>query len=445
MSDKLSIVILAAGKGTRMKSALPKTLHKIASFTMLDLVIKSAESLKADNITIVISEEMGQFTQEITKNHPHLKLSFAIQKERLGTAHGVKIALQNNADIHNKIIVLYGDTPLITDKTLQNMSSSLDKNNLSILGFDCFEENKYGRLVINNNKLERIVEFKDANEQEKQITLCNSGVVGIKYNDVTALMNKIDNNNASQEFYLTDLVAIAINENLNVDFIKADSDEVLGVNSRIELNQAEEIKQNRIRKYLMENGVTLIDPKTNYFAADVKIENDVIIHPNVVIGKNTKIKNGAEIKSFSHVEGAQIAENVEIGPFARIRPGSKLENNVKIGNFVEVKKTKIAQGAKINHLSYIGDSNIGQNTNIGAGTITCNYDGYNKFTTNIGENVFIGSNNSLIAPVNIGNNSVVGAGSVVSKDVSDDELAVSRSKQINIKNGAIKYHKNKNK
>ncbi len=195
----------------------------------------------------------------------------------------------------------------------------------------------------------------------------------------------------------------------------------------------------------MENGVTLIDPKTNYFAADVKIENDVIIHPNVVIGKNTKIKNGAEIKSFSHIEGAQIAENVEIGPFARIRPGSKLENNVKIGNFVEVKKAQIAQDTKINHLSYIGDSNIGQNTNIGAGTITCNYDGYNKFTTNIGENVFIGSNNSLIAPVNIGNNSVIGAGSVVSKDVSDDELAVSRSKQINIKNGAIKYHKNKNK
>ncbi len=234
MSDKLSIVILAAGKGTRMKSALPKTLHKIASFTMLDLVIKSAENLKADNITIVISEEMDQFTQEITKNHPQLKLSFVIQKERLGTAHGVNIALQNNVDIHNKIIVLYGDTPLITHQTLEKMNSSLDKNNISILGFDCFEENKYGRLVINNNKLERIVEFKDANAQEKQITLCNSGVIGIKYHDIKQLMNKIDNNNASQEFYLTDLVAIAINENLNVDFIKADSDEVLGLT--LELN-----------------------------------------------------------------------------------------------------------------------------------------------------------------------------------------------------------------
>ena len=337
MSDKLSIIILAAGKGTRMKSSLPKTLHKIASFTMLDLVIKSAESLNPDNITIVVSEEMNSYIKEFTNKHSTLNLNFVIQKERLGTAHGVSTALNNNPKIHDKIIILYGDTPLIKPQTLDRMDFSLNQNNLSILGFNCFEENKYGRLVVNEGKLERIVEFKDANKQERQITLCNSGVIAIKHHDISELMAEINNKNASKEYYLTDLVAIAINKNLNVDFIKADLDEVLGVNSRIELNQAEEIKQNRIRKYLMENGVTLIDPKTTYFAADVKIENDVIIHPNVFIGKNTIIKSGTEIKSFSHIEGANIEEDVVIGPFARIRPGSQLKKEVRIGNFVEIK------------------------------------------------------------------------------------------------------------
>lgn len=445
MSQDLSVVILAAGKGTRIKSNLPKTLHKIASYSMLELVIEKAKSLSAQNICVVISPEMTQFTSEIIKNHPEVKLEFAIQEERLGTAHGVKIALENMSKINQNLIVLYGDTPLIHQETLQNMIASLKNNALCILGFDCFEENKYGRLVTENAALKRIVEFKDASFEERKITLCNSGVVAVNHANILKLINKIGNNNAAQEYYLTDIVEIVKNENLDATFIKAEEKEVLGVNSRVELARAESLKQDELRQYFLENGVTLIDPKTVYFAADTKIENDVIIHPNVVIGKNVIIKTGVEIKSFSHLEGVIIEEGASIGPFARIRPQTKIGKNAKIGNFVEIKKSDIKNDVKIGHLSYIGDSEIGGNSNIGAGTITCNYDGYHKSKTIIGENVFVGSNSALIAPIEIKNNSLIAAGSVITKDVQEDDLAVARGRQINIKDGGKNHHKKNSK
>jgi len=412
---------------------------------MLDLVINNAKSLKAENICVVISPEMEGFKEEIIKNHKEIKIEFAIQKDRLGTAHGVKTALENMTKIHQNVIILYGDTPLIQTSTLENMIESLKENSLCILGFDCFSENKYGRLVTKGNELEKIVEFKDANNDQREITLCNSGVIAINHNNILSAIDKIDNDNAAKEYYLTDIVEVIKKEALKATYIKTLEKEVLGVNSRIELAKAEKIKQDELRKSFMENGVTLIDPETVYFSADTKIENDVIIHPNVVIGKNVEIKNGVQVKSFSHIEGAIIKNNAIIGPFARIRPGSEIGQNSKIGNFVEIKKSKIEKEAKISHLSYIGDSEIGQNANIGAGTITCNYDGYNKFKTVIGQNAFIGSNTSLIAPVNIGKNSLIGAGSVITKDVDETDLAVSRSKQTNIKEGAKKHHEKNSK
>jgi len=435
---KISIIILGAGKGTRMKSNLSKVLHKIANLSMIEHVIYGALNLKPDEINIVISEEMGQEVQNDLKlKYPNLH--FTIQKERLGTGHAVKMAVENSKINPDISLVLYGDTPFIAKETLENILNNSQENDVSVLAFNAKDPASYGRLVTKGNSLEKIVEFKDATDEEKKITLCNSGVMAINGHQVNDLLSKIGNNNASQEFYLTDIVDIAKNQNLKCSFIKCCEDEVLGVNSKIQLAQAEKIFQNKVRNKMMKNGVTLIDPESVYFSFDTKIANDVIIQPSVVFGPNVNIDSDVEIKSFSHIEGAKISKNAVIGPFARIRPGSNLAENVKIGNFVEVKKSNIASGAKINHLSYVGDANIGQNSNIGAGTITCNYDGYNKFQTNIGENVFIGSNSALIAPINISSNAMIAAGSVITKDVAIGDLAISRSKQMVLKDGSLKF------
>lgn len=443
MTQDLSIIILAAGRGTRMKSNLPKVMHKVANREMLNMVIDEAKSLNPKNVTIVISDEMTGVEDLVTKSHPEIAISFAIQKERLGTGHAVSCALENITDIGQKVLVLYGDTPLIEKETLRKMQNKLDDFALAILGFENFAQNAYGRLVINGDRLEKIVEFKDANEEEKTISLCNSGVIAISGDKITELLAQIDNKNAAGEFYLTDIVKIANENGLNSSFIITNEEEVLGVNSRLELARVEKIKQRKIAQKMMENGVTLLDPESIYFSFDSEISNDVIIHPNVFFGPKVKIASNVEIKSFSHIEGAQIAQNAVIGPFARLRPGSKLDENVKIGNFVEVKNSQIGQKSKINHLSYIGDCDLGKNSNIGAGTITCNYDGYNKFKTNIGDDVFIGSNSSLIAPLNIENGALVAAGSVITKNISQDDLAVARAKQINLEKGGEKFRNNK--
>ncbi len=439
-------MILAAGKGTRMKSDLPKVMHKIANREMLNLVIDEAKALNPQNITIVISEEMQNFSEKIIKSHPEVKISFSLQKERKGTAHAVSTGLENLQNLSGKLLILYGDTPLTSCVTMQKMIEKLENFSLCILGFEEDSENAYGRLVIDSEgHLERIVEFKDATIEERKITLCNSGVVAVDGEEIVKLLSLVKNNNAAGEFYLTDIVGIAGELGLKRTFIKTTTEEVLGVNSRFELAKVESLKQNQIRRKMMDLGVTMPDPSSVYFSYDTKVENDVIIHPHVFLGPKVKIAKNVEIKSFSHIEGANIQSGVAIGPFARIRPETEIAENVKIGNFVEVKKSQLKKGVKINHLSYVGDCEIGEDSNIGAGTITCNYDGYNKFKTKIGKNVFIGSNSALIAPIEINDDALIGAGSVITKNVEKDDLAVARSKQINIEKGGKKFRNEKSR
>lgn len=447
MMRNISIIILSAGKGTRMKSNLPKVMHKVAGREMLNMVIDEAKKLNPQNITLVVSSEMETFYDQIKNEHKNQQIDFVIQNERKGTGHAVSCAtttFNDNKKLHKKVLILYGDTPLISHQTLEKMLQKIDDFSLCILGFDDEEENAYGRLVINDfGHLEKIVEFKDANEIEKKIALCNSGVIAVDGDALPHLLTQIKDNNSAQEFYLTDIVAIANNQGLKCTFIKTNIDEVLGVNSRIELANIEKIKQQQIRQKMMENGVTLISPESVYFNFDTKIAQDVIIYPNVFFGSEVVVESGVEIKSFCHIEGTKIQKNAKIGPFARLRPQSEIAENVHIGNFVEIKKSQIAKNSKINHLSYIGDSEIGENTNIGAGTITCNYDGFNKFKTKIGDNVFIGSNSAIVAPVEIKNGAIIGAGSVITKNVESDDLAVSRTSQTNLTGGATKFRKSK--
>jgi bifunctional UDP-N-acetylglucosamine pyrophosphorylase / glucosamine-1-phosphate N-acetyltransferase len=446
MMQNLSIIILAAGKGTRMKSDLPKVMHKVAGREMLNMVIDEAKSLNPQNITIVVSEEIEPFKEKILKTHADSNINFVLQKERKGTAHAVQTAVENISKLGEKTLILYGDTPLIQHSTLKKMLEKLDSFSLCILGFEDEEENAYGRLVVDSKgHLEKIVEFKDADEEEKKIALCNSGVMAVDGRKIKELLSQVKNDNAPKEFYLTDIVGIAGKMGLKRTFIQTEIEEVLGVNSRIELAEIEGIKQYQIREKMMALGVTLLDPNSVYFSFDTKISHDVIIHPNVFFGPKVEISKNVEIKSFCHIEGAEIASNVVVGPFARIRPETKISENVKIGNFVEIKKSHLKRGAKVNHLSYVGDSEIGENSNIGAGTITCNYDGYNKFKTKIGDNVFVGSNTALIAPVEIGNGAVIGAGSVITKDVAADDLGVARAKQVVIEQGGRKFRETKSK
>ena len=459
---KTSIIILAAGKGSRMKSNLPKVMHKVAGREMVNMVIDEAQKLDTQKINLVVSAEMENFYDHILNSHSSKNIEFTLQKDRKGTGHAVMCALEqlkmgrfendkfkphdHSLESGAKTLILYGDTPLISAKTLQKMLDKIDNFSLCILGFEDDEENAYGRLVIDDHgHLKKIVEYKDANPLERKIALCNSGVIAADSKILPQLVSEIQNKNAANEFYLTDIIEIANNHGLKCSFIKTNIEEVIGVNSRMELANVEKIKQKQLRHHMMENGVTLIAPKTVFFNYDTVIENDVIIHPHVVFGKNVKIAHNCEIKSYCHIEGATIKSNATIGPFARIRPHTQINENVHIGNFVEIKNSNIEQHSKINHLSYIGDSAIGQNTNIGAGTITCNYDGFEKHQTTIGDKVFIGSNCSLIAPLNIGSNALIAAGSVITKNIECADLAISRIEQKNIKDGADKIRRNKNK
>lgn len=450
MSEQLSTIILSAGKGTRMKSDLPKVMHKVASRTMLDLVIDTAKNIAAQDITIVISEDLLPFCEKIRLQHSQIKIDFVVQNERKGTAHAVLCALQKfeelNKKLSKKVLILYGDTPLISASTLQLMLEKLEKNDLCVLGFEEKDENSYGKLVIDENGfLKKIVESKDANDSEKLISLCNSGVIAVSGEHIFDLISKVENQNAANEFYLTDIVKIANEFGLKCNFIKTNSDEVLGVNSRIELAKIEKIMQQRLRQKMMENGVSLVDPESVFFAFDTEIGNDTIIQPYNVFGPKVKIASKVEIKSFCDIEGAKISSNAVIGPFARIRPETKIAENVRIGNFVEIKKSDLHKGSKVNHLSYIGDSEIGESSNIGAGTITCNYDGFAKHKTKIGKNVFIGSNSALIAPLEIGDEAIIAAGSTITKNVEAFDLAIARGRQTNLPSKSKSIRKEKSK
>jgi bifunctional UDP-N-acetylglucosamine pyrophosphorylase/glucosamine-1-phosphate N-acetyltransferase len=368
-----------------------------------------------------------------------------VQHDRLGTGHATEAAFSKVKNKNNNILVIFGDTPLIRPSTYEKLMETLDAtdNAVAILGFNVSNlNNQYGRLEINDkNELLRIIEHKESTAEERKIRLCNAGVMSFKGKYLDDFLKKIDNNNNAKEYYLVDAVKIARSSNLKCAYIDTEEDEVLGINSREDLSKVERSFQNRKRKEFMERGVTLVDPNSVYFSYDTEIENDVVIEPNVVFMPGVKIKSGVTVKAFSYLEGCLLENGVSVGPFARIRPETVLGQNVKIGNFVEIKKSTIDNGVKIGHLTYIGDSEIGENTNVGCGTITCNYDGYAKYKTKIGKDNFIGSNTVFIAPIETGDNCLTAAGSVMTKNVEKDGLAISRSEQKNIEGGMKRYRK----
>ncbi len=436
---KIAAIILAAGKGTRMKSARAKVLHEIGGREMIGHVIDAVSELKPARTVVVIGDhapKAGEFARAIDP-----EIAVALQSPPKGTAHAVEQAMPALEKFSGAVLVLYADTPLVTPETMQGLADEIKAGaGVAVLGFQTDLPGAYGRLKLDENgALSAIVEAKDASEEELEIDLCNSGVMAIDADALKSLLPKIDDNNAKKEFYLTDIVALARADNKRCAVIVGDEDEVIGVNSRTELAEAEAIFQWRSRIDAMENGATLIDPSTVYFSHDTKLGKDVVVGQNVVFGKGVCVADNAEIKAFSHLEGATVGEGASVGPFARLRPGADLGRSAKVGNFVEVKKAEIGDGAKVSHLTYIGDATIGAEANIGAGTITCNYDGYAKHQTTIEAGAFVGSNSSLVAPVTIGKGAYVGSGSVVTKDVAPGALAVARGPQKEIPGWAQKF------
>lgn len=430
MKTEIVTIILAAGKSTRMKSALPKTLHPIASRPMLGHVLDAvSDSIGASTILVIGPgmDNVATYAKSITPD-----LSIAIQQNQRGTGDAVKAALPLIATKSGVALVIFGDTPLVRSETLSSMVEACTTDTpIVVLGFEAVNPTGYGRLVLDaKGALTAIVEQKDATAEQRAITLCNGGAMAIRLEHLGRLLDQLTDTNKAGEYYLTDVPAFARAGGLGCTVVIAPEADIQGVNSRADLAAVEAEMQSRLRTRAMANGVTLSDPSTIYLSADTIIGADVTIGQNVVIGPGVEIASGVTIKPFSHLEGGIIAEGAQIGPFARIRPGSEIGRDAHIGNFVETKKAKVEEGAKINHLTYIGDARVGARANIGAGTITCNYDGFNKHFTDIGAGAFIGSNSSLVAPVKIGDGAYTGSGSVITKDVSADALAVERSKQF---------------
>ncbi len=425
---QVMVVVLAAGKGTRMKSARSKVLHPVAGRSLLGHVLDTATAVDPQRIVVVTGPEMADVEAAAA---PH---DFVLQPEQLGTADAVKAARGLLVDFAmGTVFVLFADTPFISSDTLNEMIARRAQGaGVVVLGFRPNDPGAYGRLIVDDsNRLQRIVEFNDADDDERAVTLCNSGVMAIDAAILFRLIDAVDNVNAKGEFYLTDIVGLAREDNIDCAVVEANADELQGINSRADLAAAEAFWQARRRNAVMDEGVTLSDPSTVYFSHDTRFEQDVVVGQNVVFGPGVSVERGAEIKAFSHLEGVKVGESASVGPFARLRPGAVLGPGVKVGNFVEVKNAILGEGAKASHLSYIGDAEIGAEANIGAGTITCNYDGYFKYRTKIGAGAFIGSNTALVAPVSVGEGAIVGAGSVITVDVDSDALALGRGRQAN--------------
>ncbi len=442
MSDekKVAAVILAAGKGTRMKSAKHKVLHKIAGKPMIFHLMDTVKKTGCDKQVVVVGSGRDQI--EAALDATDSNASLIVQEEQLGTGHAVMSALPALTGFGGDVVILFGDTPFISEETMARMLSertSARQPAIVVLGFEAVNPGRYGRLVTSDNGLEKIVEYKDASDEERAITLCNSGMMVIDGEKIGGWLNGLSNDNAAGEYYLTDIIAAARADGETVAVVNADEAEVMGVNSRSDLAAAETAFQARVRERMMAAGVTLVDPMSTFFSHDTLIANDVFIEPNVVFGPGVEIETNVTIKAFSHLEGVQIEKGVSVGPFARLRPGARIGEDAKIGNFVEVKKADIQKGAKVSHLSYIGDAVVGEGANIGAGTITCNYDGFFKYKTEIGAGAFIGSNSALVAPVKIGDGAIVGAGSVISSEVDADSLGVTRAQQKSIKGFAASF------
>ena len=431
-----SFLILAAGKGTRMKSIKPKVLHEVAGKPIIshiiDKILSIRNNISIDRISVVLGKESREIKFYLENNYKDIDI--IIQNNQLGTADAVLAAESTFKNYKGKLIILCGDTPLITSKLLLDLRKLSKNFRLGLSGFKAINPKGYGRIVLNNaNQVSTIIEENDANNSQKKIDLCNSGMYVADTKLLYSLLSKVKFNSKNKEMYLTDIIYIANKDNIEIGITYNKEVESLGVNDRKGLAMAEKEMQNILREKAMKKGVTLISPETVFFSIDTKISKDVYIGPNVVFGPGVTIGEGVRIEAFCHLEGVTIKKNCTIGPFARLRPGTILEESSKIGNFVEVKKSKIKKGAKVNHLSYVGDSDIGSNVNIGAGVITCNYDGVNKNKTTIGNNSFVGSNVSLVAPLKVGSNALIGAGSVITKDVSNNTLAVERNKQVTIK------------
>lgn len=435
------VIILSAGMGTRMQSDLPKVLHNVACEPLLIHSMRTASQIGAHKTIVVTGHGAKDVAKVATSFDPSAEI--VNQSEQFGTAHAVDQTRKALLNFDGEVFVLYGDTPFIEPSTLLRMSKERnDGAKVVVLGFNTKRKSSYGRLIISpDGSLEEIVEYKDANTDQRKISFCNSGVICTDSKLLFNLIAEVENNNANNEFYLTDIVKLAKNKNLKCAAVECAENEAMGINSKVELANAETYFQTRKRIEMMLNGVTLIAPETVWFATDTVVGRDTIIEQNVIFGPEATVESHALIKSFSHIEGAHISKGAIVGPFARLRPGAELANNSKVGNFCEVKKSQVGEGAKINHLSYIGDTKIGDNANIGAGTITCNYDGVSKHFTEIGESAFIGSNNSLVAPVRVGDKAMTASGSVITKDVPNGDLGIARAPQDNKKGFAVKFFK----
>jgi bifunctional UDP-N-acetylglucosamine pyrophosphorylase/glucosamine-1-phosphate N-acetyltransferase len=409
-----------------MKSSLHKVLHPIACKPMMLHLLDSLSALSPQRTVVVV----GSAREQVEAAVAPFGVAMAVQSPQLGTGHAVQQAEQALAGFDGDILILYGDAPLVTAATMQRLRAALGGDvAAAVLGFRPADAGAYGRIIANDGTIEKMVEFKDASPAERAVTLCNSGLMAVRSADLWPLLARVGNANAAGEYYLPDIIGLAIADGRRAAVIETAADEVAGVNSRAELAALEARWQAGRRAAAMADGVTLVDPGSVFFAHDTQIERDVTIEPFVVFGPGVSIASGANIRAHSHIEGAQIGEGCEIGPFARLRPGTVLGKGAKIGNFVETKKAVFGAGAKANHLSYIGDAEVGARANIGAGTITCNYDGFFKYRTVIGEGAFIGSNSALVAPITIGTGAIVGAGSTITADVAADALALVRPPQ----------------
>ena len=434
-----AVVILAAGQGTRMRSDTHKVLHPIASQPLLLHLLDRVDGLGASKRVVVVGKGRDQVERTLSERD----VAVAHQAEQKGTGHAVLQAKDSLSGYDGAVLVLYGDTPFVEPATLARMLERLngaDGPGIVVLASKPADPGAYGRIILGEgDRIAKMVEYRDATPEEREVRLCNSGMMAIRAPDLLRWLGQVKNDNAAGEYHLPDIVNIAATEGREAVVIEGDPYETAGVNSRAELAHLELEWQRRRREQVLDEGATLIDPESVWFAYDTKLGRDVTVEPHVVFGPGVEVADGATIKAFSHIEGAIIGTRASIGPFARIRPGTTLGERSKVGNFVELKNAKVAASAKVNHLSYVGDAEIGSGANIGAGTITCNYDGFGKYRTVIGEGAFIGSNTALVAPVTIGDGAIVGAGSVITSDVDPDSLAVERSEQKGVAGWARRF------
>lgn len=437
----LAIVVLAAGKGTRMRSGLPKVMHPLAGRPMITHLLDTAAELSPEKIVVVVGPDMDLVSDTVAP-HPT-----CVQAERNGTGGAVKAAREALDGFTGTVLVLYGDTPLVTADTMARAAAACtDGAAVSVLGFRPGHFHQYGRLITDGDgALTAIVEARDATPDQLEVNLCNSGVMAFDGRHLFGLLDRIGTDNSKGEYYLTDMVALARADGHSAAVVEGEEDELLGVNSRADLAMAEAVVQDALRARAMDGGATLVDPGTVWFHHDTVLGRDVVVQPNVVFGPGVRVADGVDIRAFSHLEGADVASGAVIGPYARLRPGAKIGAGARVGNFVEIKNADLGEGAKANHLSYVGDAHVGAGANIGAGTITCNYDGFGKYTTDIGAGAFIGSNSALVAPVTVGDGAIVAAGSTISGDVEADALSIERAEQVTKPGWAARFRKLKSK